>query len=70
MSEFNALYSKLLGFGLISLLEAVRYRNLECAEAEIELLHNIPGLLDEPNVERHRYSWFSERDAYIQWVNA
>jgi hypothetical protein len=68
MNELNALYSKLVGFGLISLREAVRCQDLEWAEAEIEQLHNIPSLLDEPNVERHRYFWFTEREAYIQWV--
>ena len=70
MSELNALYSRVLGYGLISLREAVRCRDLEWAEAEIELLHNIPSLLDEANLERHRYFWFDEREAYIQWVNA
>ncbi len=70
MNELNTLYSKLLGFGLISIREAVRCQDLEWAEAEVELLHNIPSLLDESNVERHRCFWFTERETYIQWVNA
>ncbi|HEY3393495.1 MAG TPA: hypothetical protein VGK58_12365 [Lacipirellulaceae bacterium] len=68
MTELNPFYNKLLSFGLIALREAVRCGDLEWAEAEIELLHNIPSLLEESNPERHRYFWCTERDAYIKWV--
>jgi hypothetical protein len=70
MSELGVLYSRLLGFGLLSVREAVRCGDLEWAEAEVELLHNIPSLVEEPNAERHRYFWFSEREAYIECVNS
>jgi hypothetical protein len=70
MTELNTFYSRLLGFGLMALREAVRCGDLEWAEAEIELLHNIPSLLEESNPERHRYFWFTERNTYIKWVES
>ena len=36
----------------------------------MEMLHNVPSLLGEENVERHRYYWFSERQHFIDWVSA
>jgi hypothetical protein len=34
------------------------------------LLHNIPSLIGESNVERHKYFWFQERTHHVQWVSA
>jgi len=70
MNHLNMLYSKLLGFGFTFLREAVDLQNYDWANAEIELLHNVPSLLDESNVERHRYFWFTERNSYIEWASA
>lgn len=70
MERLNALYNRLLGFGLISVREAVRSQDQEWAEAETELLHNVPSLIDETNVERHRYFWFTEREHYIEWAES
>lgn len=64
----DALYAKLLGFGFTALREALHAQNFEWADAEIKFLHNVPSLLGESNVERHRYFWFSEREHYVQWV--
>jgi hypothetical protein len=66
----NALYTRLLKFGLISVREAIRSQDQEWAEAEAELLHNVPSLIDETNVERHRYFWFTEREHYIEWAKS
>jgi hypothetical protein len=60
-NRLNVLYSGLLGYGLAGLREAVDSSDLDWARAEIELLHNVPSLLDETNVERHRYFWLTER---------
>ncbi len=38
--------------------------------AELELLHNIPSLLGEENIERHRYFWFKERTHYLEWLTS
>ena len=70
MEELNALYCKLLQVGFIVLRQAVHSRNNEWVDAEMELLHNIPTLLSEPNLERHRYFWFNERSRYIEWASA
>ena len=56
--------------GLVLLREAILSRDYARAEAEVTLLHNIPSLLDEPNIERHRYFWFVERAAHIEWASA
>ncbi len=52
------------------LRQAVQARDDDWVGAEIELLHNVPSLLNEPNLARHRYFWFSERERYIEWVSA
>ncbi|MEX0677867.1 MAG: hypothetical protein WD063_12370 [Pirellulales bacterium] len=70
MNELDTLYSRFLMLGFIALRQAVSARDYEWAEAEIELLHNVPSLLGESNVARHRYFWFTEREHYIQWVTA
>ena len=68
MNELTPLYIKLLEYGLLSIREALSSDDIEWAKAQVELLHNIPSLLDGPNVQRHAYFWFSEREAYIDWV--
>jgi hypothetical protein len=70
MEPLNALYVRLLHVGFIALRQAVDSRNQAWVEAEIEFLHNVPSLIDEPNVERHRYFWFVERRHYVEWANA
>ena len=70
MEELNAFYNRLLLFGLIVLREAIYAHNDDWTKAEIEMLHNLPSLVGEQNVERHRYFWFVERDVYIQRVLA
>jgi hypothetical protein len=69
MNELTPLYIRLLHCGLLSIREALYANDVEWAKAQAELLHNIPSLLDEPNVKRHEYFWFSERGAYLDWVN-
>ena len=60
MDDLNALYAKLLSLGFIVLRQAVDSGDAEWMEAELEMLHNIPSLLGEDNLERHRYYWFTE----------
>lgn len=69
MNSLLTLYGRFLEAGLIVLRQAIRSNDLEWAEAEVELLHNVPSLLNEPNMERHRYFWFTEREHYTQWVS-
>lgn len=70
MDPLSRLYREHLARGLVLLRDAISSRDYEWAEAEVTLLHNIPSLLDEPNIERHRYFWFAERVAYIEWASA
>jgi hypothetical protein len=52
------------------LREAVFSGKRYWSEAELEMLHNVPTLLGENNVERHRYYWFRERQHYINWASS
>jgi hypothetical protein len=70
METLNAYYAQLLHLGFIVLRQALDARDWEWAEAEYRFLHNIPSLLNEPNVERHRYFWCQEREQYLECANA
>jgi hypothetical protein len=70
VEELNALYCRLLQLGFIVLRQAIHSRNDDWIQAEIELLHNVPSLIGEANLERHRYFWFTERTHHIEWASA
>ena len=70
MEELNTFYNRLLLFGLVILREAIYAGNDDWAKAEVEMLHNIPSLIGEQNLERHRYFWFTERELYIEKITA
>jgi len=69
MEPLNALYAKLLQAGFIVLRQAVWSDDQEWARMEVQHLHNIPSLVNEPNAERHKYFWNQERQHYIEWAN-
>ncbi|MEX2187327.1 MAG: hypothetical protein WD875_11050 [Pirellulales bacterium] len=69
MNELDVRYARLLHLGFIILKEAAHSDDREWLDAEVEMLHNVPSLLGEENIERHRYFWFSERQAYIDWTS-
>ena len=70
MDQLHALYAELLSMGFLVLRQAAHCENRDWLAAELEMLHNVPSLLGEENVERHRYYWFSERQHYIDWASA
>ena len=69
MSELDRFYARLMQVGLIVLRQAIESGNQDWVRAEIELLHNIPSLLGEENIERHRYFWSQERGQYLGWLS-
>ena len=69
MNELDRLYARFLTVGFVILRQAVESNDREWIEAELELLHNIPSLIGENKVARHRYFWSQERPNYIQWVS-
>ena len=69
METIHQHYARFLELGFLVLRQAIDARDWEWANAERELLHNVPSLLDEPNVERHRYFWVHERQHYLDWIN-
>jgi hypothetical protein len=70
MDELNALYGQLLHFGLLTLRQAIYAGKSDWAKLEVQMLHNLPTLIGETNVERHRCYWFVERDIYRERVLA
>ncbi len=70
MKELNSLYVRTLHMGLILLQQAVHSGDIERAKREVEFLHNIPSLIDETNIERHRYFWFKELAHYVDQINS
>ena len=70
LKALNVLYGQLLHLGFVVLRQAVHSGDNEWVRAEIDLLHNLPSLIGESNIERHRYFWFVERDLYVKWVSA
>jgi len=70
VEELSVLYGRLLQVGFVVLRQAAHCGDDDWVKAEIELLHNVPSLLAETNLERHRYFWFTERNRYIEWVSA
>ncbi len=69
MTTLDPLYARLLQLGFLILREAHEAKNDAWVRAEIELLHNVPSLIGEPNAERHRYFLEQERTAYREWVS-
>jgi hypothetical protein len=69
MRELDRLYARLLQVGFVVLNQALQSGNRDWARAEVELLHNIPSLLGEDNIERHQYFWTGERQHYLDWLS-
>lgn len=68
MNNLDSFYAELLKAGFLVLRQAVDSQDSSWVNAELELLHNIPSLLGEENIERHRYFWFKERTHYVEWM--
>jgi hypothetical protein len=70
IDQLNSHYARLLSLGFVVLRQAADSHDHEWLNAELEMLHNVPTLIDEANIERHRYYWFAERQHYIDWTSA
>lgn len=70
MVELDLLYAQFLTVGFVVMRQAIESADRDWMDAELELLHNVPSLIGEGNVERHRYFWFQERTHHVQWVSA
>lgn len=68
MESLNSLYLQMLELGLSQVKHALWARDYAWAEAQVELLHNVPSLIGESNIERHRYFWEAERPHYLAWL--
>jgi hypothetical protein len=69
MRDLDSFYTHLLTVGFVVMRQAAESADREWLEAEFELLHNVPSLIGEGNIQRHRYFWFQERTHYIQWAS-
>lgn len=70
MAKLDRLYAEMLAVGFVVLRQAAESGDRDWLEAELELLHNVPSLIGEPNVERHRYFWTQERPRHVEWASA
>ena len=70
MDELNSLYLQMMQLGMLVLRQAVSEHDDEWAAAEVELLHNVPNLINDFDVEQHRYFWNATRVAHIDWIEA
>src|SRR5438874_10887290 len=68
--DLDLLYAQLLHRGFLVMRQALDSKNQDWIELEFDLLHNVPSLIGEKNIERHRYFWFQERTLYIERVSA
>ena len=68
MESLDPLYAEMLHRGFIVLRQALEAKDEPWINAEIELLHNVPSLIGEANIHRHRYFWTAERDHYMAWI--
>ena len=68
MEILDHAYAQLLRVGFVVLKQAIDSKHPDWVQAELEWLHNVPSLLGEENVERHRYFWDEERIHYLDWV--
>jgi hypothetical protein len=68
MSELDGLYILILQSGLAAIRNAARNGDLEYCAIESEHLHEIPSLIGEPNILRHRYYATQARPVYLEWA--
>ena len=61
-------YADILHHGIQMLDDAYNLQLSNWLQAELEHLHNIPSLLFESNLLRHRYYFTSERVHYLSQV--
>lgn len=69
MDKLQKLYIRILHTGLMVFRTALEMGHNEWAEVELNFLHNIPSLLNETNINRHRYFWEQERLFYLERIN-
>ncbi len=70
MATRDQLYCQMLALGFIVLRQALDSCDPDWIEREIELLHNVPSLIGETNIERHEYFLKQERRHYEEWASA
>src|SRR4051812_29817431 len=70
MGDLDACYARFLGAGFTVMRMALNSKDWVWIEAEYEVLHNVPSLIGEANVHRHRYFWEGERTYYLEKIAA
>lgn len=58
-------YSTVLHHGLLIVRDCLTLNAFDWAIIEVEHLHNLPSLMNENNVFRHRYYYEKERTSYL-----
>jgi len=68
MDELNSLYIQMLHVGMFVLRQALSEDDKAWADAEVELLHNVPSLINEPDPSQHLYFWEATRAHHADWA--
>lgn len=68
MTERDAHYAWLLHLGPVVVRDAIKSGDHAWAEAEAEMLHNVPSLIGETNEHRRRNFIEKEAPSCIDWV--
>jgi hypothetical protein len=69
MTPEDEAYLEILQSGLAAIRNSATAGDIEHCRAEAEHLHEIPGLVGERRVERHRCYISQHRAAYLEWAN-
>lgn len=60
----------MLQMGMLIVRQAIAEKDDEWAAAEVELLHNLPALINDFDSEQHRYFWDATRAAHLDWIKS
>lgn len=69
MDELNSLYIQMMHVGMLVLRQALSEGDRDWANAEVELLHNVPSLINEPDACQHQYFWNATRAHHVEWAS-
>jgi hypothetical protein len=69
MKELDVFYTEILQMGFVVLRQALEAKDMQWMSVEIEFLHNIPSLIGEENIGRHKYFWECEQSHYSHQIN-
>lgn len=68
MNELDTLYRDLTKFGLSIIRNTLHGTDQAWALAQAEFIHEVPGLIGNPDASHHISWWDDHRKAYFDWM--